>query len=78
MIFKPDAPECEELTERDIPSVSALQPNPTGGVVGVDCRLQRAYLINSDVRRHLYWTAVDGYAEIDNPGILIVGDWLRL
>lgn len=78
MVIKPDAPEHKELIERDIPSAAALQPNLTGGVVGVNRRLQRAYLIYSDVRRHLHRTAVDRYAEIDDPRILIVSDRLRL
>ena len=78
MIIKLHSPEHEELTERDIPSAAALQPDLTRGVVGVDRRLQCAYLIYSDVRRHFHHTAIDRYPEIDDPRIPIVSDRLRL
>jgi hypothetical protein len=78
MIIKPDAPKGKELSEGDVTGSSALQPYPARRVMRVHRGLQRANPINSDVRRHLHGTAVDDYAEIDDPRIPAVADRLGL
>src|SRR5512133_149971 len=78
MIIKPDAPECKELTKGDLTASSALKPYLSGCVGRVHRGLQRPNPINSDVRGHLHRSAVDGYAQLDDPGVLVCADRLRL
>jgi hypothetical protein len=78
MIIKPDAPKGKELSEGDVAGSSAFQPYLAGRVMRMHRGLQRASPINSDVRRHLHRSAIDGYAEIDDPRIPAVADRLGL
>jgi len=75
MIVKADAPEREELAKGDIAGSAPLQPYLSRRVVRMYRSLQRPNSVNSDVRRHLHRSIIDRYAEIHNPGVLIVGGW---